>query len=82
MTKENCEDLERVQKSSSKIIFGQEYKNDYETALIKADLESLKERRKRLCAVFAKKCLKSEKSRNMFPKRKKIHEMEVRGEEY
>ena len=38
MTKENCEDLERVNKSPLKIIFGPEYENDYETALIKADL--------------------------------------------
>ena len=80
LTKENEEDLERVQKSAVRIIVGKDIKN-YDDALIKADLDSLKDRRTELCMKFARKCVKSNKSKEMFPLRQKIHEMETREEE-
>ena len=74
-TKENSDDLERVQKAAVKIILGNQYKNDYEEALEKADLETLKERRIKLCLKFAKKCLQYEKTEDIFEKRLKKHKM-------
>ena len=47
LTQENCEDLERVQKSAIRIILGKSYEN-YEDGLKKVDLESLEDRRKNL----------------------------------
>jgi len=47
------------------------YKNNYEKSLERADLETLKERRIKLCKKFAKKCLENEKTEEMFKKRSK-----------
>ena len=80
LTKENEEDLERVQKSAVRIILGKDIK-DYSDALAEANLDSLKDRREELCYKFAKKCIKSEKSKDMFPIREKEHEMKIREEE-
>ena len=63
---ENSDDLERVQKSATKIIMGSKY-SDYKDALNSLKLERLIDRRKRLCLNFAKKSLKHEKVRNLFP---------------
>ena len=54
LTKENEDDLERVQKSAVRIIIGNNFEN-YNDALIKANLDSLKVRREELCYKFAKK---------------------------
>jgi hypothetical protein len=80
LTKENEEDLERFQKSAVRIILGKDIK-DYSDALAEANLDSLKDRREELCYKFAKKCIKSEKSKDMFPIREKEHEMKTREEE-
>ena len=80
LTNENSEDLERVQKAAVKIILGNQY-NDYEESLIKADLDSLKDRREELCKKFALKCIKNDKTKNMFPINKKEHVMKARKEE-
>jgi hypothetical protein len=80
LTAENCEDLERIQKAAVKIILGNQF-NNYEDALEKIDLQSLNERRDELCLKFAKKCLKSEKVKDIFPIREKPHEMELRSNE-
>ena len=45
--------------------------HDYFTALKLTHLQTLKERRKCLSLTFAKKCLKSEKSADMFPRNMK-----------
>ena len=78
----NEEDLERVQKAAVRIIIGKEYTN-YEDALIKADLESLKERRENLCKTFAKKSLKSDNIRanTLFKEKEKPHKMKLRQDE-
>ena len=80
LTKENEEDLERVQKSAIRIILGRNF-DDYSKALSEVNLDLLKNRRQELCLKFAIKCTKSEKTQEMFPKREKEHEMQARNEE-
>ena len=80
LTKENSEDLERVQRAALRIILGKDFKN-YDDALIKADLDSLENRREVLCQKFAEKCLKNEKTKDLFPNREKAHCMKTREEE-
>ena len=83
LTSENSQDLERVQKCATRIIMGNEYKN-YEDALEKIGIDSLKERREALCLNFAKKCLESENERcnKILKNREKIHKMKIRNQEY
>ena len=82
LTKENSEDLERVQKSAVRIILGSKY-TKYEDALTKVNLESLEDRRIELCKKFAKKCTKSDNVRvnEIFKERQKVHMMNTRNEE-
>ena len=80
LTQENCDDLERVQKSAVKIILGPKY-DCYKKSLVKLDMESLQERREFLCLTFAQKCLKNPKTKKMFPENKKEHQMETRNPE-
>ena len=70
ITEEEISDLERVQKVASIIILKESYVS-YKQALAELNLESLSHRRERLCLNFAKKCLKHEKTRDMFPLKKK-----------
>ena len=82
LTIENSDDLERVQKAAIKIILGPEYKNhNYEENLIKADLDSLKQRRINLCTKFANESIKNEKTEKMFISKKKQHKMEMKNSE-
>ena len=80
LTEENSSDLERIQKTSLKIILKENYKN-YEHALKTLDLQNLAERRELLCLNFAKNCLKNEKMRKYFPKNLKKHQMKTRNQE-
>ena len=66
LSEENKEDLERIQKSFAKLILKQEYEN-YETALLKLNLQTLEERRKELCLNFAKNSIKNEIFSDLFP---------------
>ena len=77
LTEENSADLERVQKSAVKIMLGDKY-TSYENSLLKLDIENLSDRRKHLCLSFAKKCVKNEKTKHMFPQNIKKHQMETR----
>ena len=61
-------------------MLGSNYTN-YEDALMKADLQTLKERREEIRLSFAKKCLKNDKTKHMFPENIKSHEMLSRKEE-
>ena len=83
LTQENSEDLERVQKAAVKLILGKNYEN-YEDALIQADLESLQARREELCKKIAKKCVSSDNMRvnSLFTEKIKVHTMATRDEEY
>ena len=80
LTDENSEDLERIQKSAMKIILGNKY-IDYKSALNYLQLDNLHDRRRELCERFAQKCLKNEKTKNMFPLSKKQHTMKMRNSE-
>ena len=75
---ENAEDLERVQKAALRIIIGKECMN-YDDALLKADMESLEDRREKLCKNFAEKSIKSGNIRanNMFKEKEKLHTMNL-----
>ena len=63
-----CEEMEieRVQKVALKIILNSDYEC-YDQALAVTGLQNLFERRVTLCKKFATQCLKSEKTRDMFP---------------
>ena len=54
LTERNTNDLERVQKSATKIILQENYIG-YENALARLGLENLKSRREGFCLDFAKK---------------------------
>ena len=65
-----------------KVILGKQYIN-FEKSLARLDIETLKDRRESLCLNFAKMCLKNPKTKSMFPKTSKIHQMKTRNpEEY
>ena len=66
-------ELERVQKVALRLILKEDY-GDYESALRKTNLKTLKSRRKDLCEQFAKKCVKSEHSKDLFPLNSGKHE--------
>ena len=80
LTQENIDDLERVQKSAFKVILGEKYIS-YNNALIKLDMETLKNRRDELCLNFALKCVKHKKLKKMFPLNRKCHNMDTRENE-
>ena len=62
LTKEQQGDLERVQKSSLKVIVDKNYKY-YEN-----ECEDLSTQRKGLCLQFAKKCLYNNEMKTLFPR--------------
>ena len=66
ITEEEKNELERVQKVACKVILDSEY-TDYEAALEILSLEKLSDRRDQLCLRFAKKCLKFDQTKDMFP---------------
>ena len=80
LTEKNTNDLERIQKSATKIILKEKYR-DYKSALAQLEIENLKSRREALCLDFAKKCTKHPKLRDMFPKNLKEHNMNTRNME-
>ena len=80
LTDENKNDLERVQKSAMKVIMGERYKG-YQKTLNDLDIETLDERRERLCLRFAQRCLKNEKTNKMFPLNENNHAMKTRNNE-
>ena len=74
ITKEEVTDLERVQKTCLRMILKQRY-TSYEEALKIVNLETLSDRREKLCLQFAEKCLMSEKTKGMFPLHQSSHDM-------
>ena len=77
MSKENELDLERVQKSAVKLILKEAYTN-YKSGLKTLNIESLYNSREKLCLRFAKKCLKIENFKKLFPLKKSNHDMKKR----
>ena len=80
LTVRNKIDLERIQKAAVRVIMGKSYQN-YLHGLKELRLETLEKRRENLCLRFAKKCLKNEKMKNLFPTRKIHHKMKTRNKE-
>ena len=67
ITKEESVDIERVQKAFLHIALQDQY-TDYKTALKIACLDSLEDRRLKLCITFAKKTAKHPKHNHWFEK--------------
>ena len=65
LTQDDISSIERVQKSFLHIVLGQRYKS-YESALRLANLESLEQRRTKLCLSFATKATKHPKHQSWF----------------
>ena len=80
ITEEQKESLERVQKSALRIILGHNY-SSYQNALNKMDLQTLEERRETLCLNFARKCIKHEQLKQMFPLNNPNRQMNTRHKE-
>ena len=80
LTEENAIDLERVQKCAIKIILRKPY-TSYEEALNYLNMESLQERREKLCEKFALNCVRNKKMKNIFPMHEKKHNMKLRNQE-
>ena len=80
LSKGNEMDLERVQKSALKVILKKDY-HDYKDALKKLNIESLFDRRELLCFKFAKKALKLDQFKKMFPVQKHLHKMKKRSQD-
>ena len=78
LTKENREDLERVQKAALKVILRNDYQS-YKDALKLTNLESLDDRREALSMRFARNCLKNENFSKLFPLNNQRHGMKVRN---
>ena len=73
----NRKDLERVQKTAVRIILGNRF-SSYKNGLKELNMDTLDERRKKICLKFAKNCLKNEKVKNMFPQNESKHGMTLR----
>ena len=80
LSEENKRDLERVQKSATKLILGDKYLN-YENALKTLNIDTLDQRREKLCLNFAIKCTKNQRTKDMFPLKTKVHNMKSRNTE-
>ena len=76
LTKGNIKDLERTQKTFTKMVLKEKYEN-YENAIIKLNLETLESRRKFLCEKLAKAGIKHNKLNDLFQKNEKNHKMET-----
>ena len=66
ITEEEISDLERVQKVACKIILKDKYLS-YNQALYDLRLDPLHLRREKICLRFAKKCVKHDKTKSLFP---------------
>ena len=78
LTKENRQDLERVQKAALKVILGKDY-NDYDEALKLLNIQSLEQRREVISLRFVKNSLKNANFSKLFPLTKANHVMNVRN---
>ena len=77
LSQENIDNLERTQKTFTKLVLKEKYK-DYENAQIILNLDSLQKRRQDLCLKFAKNGIKNNTLNDLFPKNEKQHKMETR----
>ena len=80
LTKKNSDDLERVQKSAIRIIFGKPYES-YSQTLKELGIMRLCERREIICLKFAKNSLKLNNFKRLFPVHTNLHDMKSRKKE-
>ena len=73
LTVGETKDIERVQKVALRLILKEDY-TSYKASLQITGLLTLEDRRKFLCLNFAKKCLKSDATKDMFPLKKIIRD--------
>ena len=78
LTVKNIIDFERVQTSAVRIIIGRKYES-YSDTLRSLKIDTLFERREKLCLRFAKKALSVENFKHLFPLYKKQHDMTTRA---
>ena len=78
LTVKNIIDLERVQKSAVRIIIGHGYES-YSDTLKSLNIETLFERREKLCLRFGKKSLNVNNFNHLFPLYEKQHNMSMRA---
>ena len=78
LSSRNAKDIERVQKAAVRVIMGKSYKN-YNQSLRELNSYSLEKRRESLSLRFAKKCLRNEKIKDLFPMKKFKHKMKKRN---
>ena len=71
ITEEENLSIEQIQKTALRIILKEQY-SDYNSALQITGIKRLNYRRKHLCLTFARKCLKSEKTADLFPLNLKV----------
>ena len=79
LTKHQSFNIERVQKSSMKVIFGKYFKN-YKSALKDLNLDTLETRRRKLNLNFVKKSLKLKNMQTLFPLKTSLHTMKKRND--
>ena len=77
LTEQNRNDLERTQKTFTKLVLQENYEN-YTSALDILQLETLESRRKFLSLKFAKSSLADGLLRDLFPIKTKAHSMKTR----
>ena len=77
LTSKNRKSLERVQKAAVRVILKHKY-TTYRAGLKYLNMQTLEQRREVLCLRFAKRCLKTEKVKNMFPRKISGHKMKKR----
>ena len=77
LTQANREDLERTQKSFTKLIMKNRYQT-YEKSLQQLNLTTLDSRRDEICLKFALNCRKNKKTTHIFPLNDRKHSYEIR----
>ena len=80
LSKRNERELERVQKVAVRLILGES--KPYRESLTELKITTLKERRNELSVKFARKCLTSKKTSNIFIKNIRRHKMTLRSKEH
>ena len=68
LTQKNINDLERVQKAAVRVIYGNNNYVSYLQALQELGMDSLADRREKMCLKFAKNCLKIDNMKQLFPR--------------
>ena len=80
LTVEQATDIERIQKTSLKIILGDSYVS-YEAAMEMSGLQTLHDRREKRCLEFALRCLKHPINSRMFPLNNNQDRIDIRNRE-